>query len=209
MAGKPDGMTRSLDLMRAAQQGDGDALNRLLQRYYDRVRRVVRARLGQHLRRRVDSGDILQEVFVTAVRTYDRFEVCDEASLIGWLATITERQIHDASDRQQAAKRDAGREVELDATKQGEGRAMQLADATPAPFEHLAQLEDAALVDRCLAELPALYRELILHRDYMGASWEQVAKATHRPSPAAARMMHGQALIELSKLVKQRSPEPD
>ena len=84
----PDDLTLSLDLMRQAQEGDEAALNRLLTRYYDRVRPIVRARLGKRLRRHVDSGDILQETFETACRTFSRFDVTDEASLIGWLADL-------------------------------------------------------------------------------------------------------------------------
>jgi RNA polymerase sigma-70 factor (ECF subfamily) len=199
-----DEVTKSLDLMKAAQGGDGAALNRLLQRYYERVRRIVRARLGQRLRTRMESGDILQDVFLTACRTFDRFEVTDEASLIGWLARITERQIHDAADKHGARKRSAEREVALD--KPGDdGGSIEVPDTTPPPSDLLARLEDAAIVDECLAELPDLYRELILHRDFMGMSWEQVAEVTQRPSAAAARMMHGQALIELTKRVKKRS----
>ena len=34
--------TKTLDLVRRAQDGDGEALNRLFDRYQDRVRRIVR-----------------------------------------------------------------------------------------------------------------------------------------------------------------------
>ena len=56
-------LTQSLDLVRSAQNGDGGALNLLFERYYERVRRVVRMRLGNKLRQEMDSGDILQETF--------------------------------------------------------------------------------------------------------------------------------------------------
>jgi hypothetical protein len=45
-------VTRSLDLMAKAQHGDKDALNRLIARYYDRVRSIVRARMGARCARR-------------------------------------------------------------------------------------------------------------------------------------------------------------
>lgn len=199
-----DQLTRSLDLMRKAQSGDGDALNRLMGRYYGRVRPIVRARIGPHLRRRIDSGDILQQVFVTAFRTYDRFEVTDEASLIGWLARIAERQIHDELDRQAAQKREAGREVALQAGSASAPSTIDLPDPAGRPEESAEQREQARIVEEELAELPELYRELILLRDYQGASWEHVAKETLRPSAAAARMMHGQARVELGKRVKAR-----
>ena len=61
-------LTQSLDLVRSAQEGDSDALNLLFERYYERVRRVVRMRLGRKLRQEMDSGDILQETFMAAAK---------------------------------------------------------------------------------------------------------------------------------------------
>jgi DNA-directed RNA polymerase specialized sigma24 family protein len=60
------------------------------------------------------------------------------------------------------------------------------------------------LLETCVAELSEELRELIILREYAGASWEEIAKETGRPSPDAARMMHGKAMLELSKLLKER-----
>ena len=68
----PDALTRSVELVRRAQAGERPALERLFERYYDRVRRIVRARLGPELRLRVESVDILQETFTAAVGSFDR-----------------------------------------------------------------------------------------------------------------------------------------
>ena len=203
----PDDLTRSLDLMRKAQAGDGEALNRLIARYYDRVRPIVRARLGGRLRRRVDSGDIIQQTFVAAFKCFDRFDVRDEASLIGWLAKIAERQIHDEHDRQSAGKRNPELEVEIDAssgTFAGNTIPDTLSDQPEAP---VIRDEETRVLEDCLAELPELYRELLLLRDYAGHSWEDVAELTNRPSAAAARMMHAQARVELGRLVQARLEE--
>jgi RNA polymerase sigma-70 factor (ECF subfamily) len=197
-------VTRSLDLMRKAQGGDGDALNRLIARYYDRVRPIVRARLGSRLRRRVDSGDILQQTFETVCRTFDRFEVEDEASLIGWLAQIAERQIHDEHDRQVARKRSPELEVELDAAGESGPAGAHPTTQGGAPDAPLIRREEAEILEDCLGDLSELYRELILLRDYAGHSWEEVARLTGRPSAAAARMMHAQARIELGQRVQAR-----
>ena len=51
------------------------------------------------------------------------------------------------------------------------------------------------------------YRELILLRNYAGASWESVAEETNRPSAAAARMMHARAVVELGKLLREAGVE--
>lgn len=196
-----DELTRSLDLMKRAQGGDDGALDRLIGRYYDRVRPIVRARLGARLRRRVDSGDILQNTFATVLRTFDKFEVNDEASLIAWMAKIAERQILDEHDRQSAKKRRPDREVELDAASPGE-RAIDPPSPSLGPGHAIEAREQNERLEDALSRLPELYRELVLLRDYAGYSWEQVAELTGRPSAAAARMMHASARIELGKLLR-------
>ena len=65
----------SVFLVRQAQDGDLEALGRLFERYYDRVRKIVRARLGRNLRAAVDSVDVMQDTFVAAVQAFDRFEM--------------------------------------------------------------------------------------------------------------------------------------
>jgi RNA polymerase sigma-70 factor (ECF subfamily) len=199
-----DDLTRSLDLVRAAQAGDEASLNRLVERYYPRLRRIVRVRLGRRLREVCDSGDILQDTFAAAVKAFDGFEVRDEASLIHWLSRLAERQIIAQADYHGAAKRDQGRRVPLEVQGPGDDTAFAVAfpDEATRPLDRLARGEEAERVEECLAELPELQRDLILLRNYAGMSWEAIAAETDRPSPAAARMMHARALVELGKLVR-------
>jgi RNA polymerase sigma factor (sigma-70 family) len=205
-----DDITQSVDLVRLAQGGDRAALDRLFSRYYERVRRIVRVRLGVELRSVLESGDILQETFGAAVVAFDRFEMRDEASLIRWLATLAERQITAAADHHGALKRDRRRDVPLTPAGPGSSNgsntplAFDLSASGPQPFEKAQSIEHVALVDDAIRELPEEYRELILWHDFAGAEWEVVARETGRPSAAAARMMHARAMVELGKLVRKR-----
>lgn len=201
-----DQVTQSLDLVRSAQQGDREAMNRLLDRYRDRLTRVVRVRLGPRLRSVVDSEDIVQETFLAAIQAFDRFEMRDDASLLNWLAKLAERQIIATADYHTAKKRDVKRRVRLstpspDLPTRELGR--QLASETKVPIEKISQAEQVELVETCLARLPEELRELIVWRDYLEAPWEVVAQETGRPSAAAARMMHARAIVELGKLLRQ------
>jgi len=200
-------LTLSIELVHKAQGGDGGALDRLFERYYARVRRIVRLRMGRELRRSVDSGDILQDTFIAAVRSFETFEVRDEASLINWLSKLAERQILTAAARYGARKRDKKREVLLSEAAMGsddENVPFELEASTRAPLEHLSEAEQTAIVEGCIHELPEDMRELIILRDYAGASWDTVAREAGRPSAAAARMMHARALIELGKRVRKK-----
>jgi len=202
-----DDLTKSFELVARAKDGDDSALNRLFTRYYDRVRRIVRMRLGPRLRAQVDDSDILQETFAAAVEAFDRFEMRDEASLINWLAKLAERKIIAAADYYSAKKRDSRREVRLPSNARFEDSsviARELASSIDAPAELAADDEMRNIVEESVGELPEDYRELIVLREYAGASWEVIANETGRPSAEAARMMHSRAMVELSKLVRAR-----
>jgi len=192
--------TSSVELVRRAQAGEEEALARLLERYSERIRPMVRARLGTRLRQRVDSLDILQETFIEAVRLFDGFEMRDESSLLRWLARIAELRVKEAAQRESAAKRDAGREQPLDDSEVGEVLEGELAADAISPSGEVAREEARERIVRCLERLPDEQREAILLRDYAGASWKSVAEALGRPSPGAARMLHARALARLAAL---------
>ena len=65
---KPD-LNTTFYLVRRAKSGEQAALGELFARYYPRVRKIVRLRLGEHLLGVVDATDILQETFVAAIKT--------------------------------------------------------------------------------------------------------------------------------------------
>lgn len=202
-----DDLTVSLDLVRQAQGGDEASLNRLFERYYERVRRIVRLRLGTRLRQGVDSGDILQETFIAAVRAFETFEMRDEASLINWLSRLAERQIIAAADYHGAKKRDHRKRVALPgaSTVESAGRmGTEFAAKEPHPLEKLLESETSEQLEECLQDLTEEHRELIILRNYAGCSWEAVAEETGRPSASAARMMHARAMIELGKKMRER-----
>ena len=194
-----DPIDRTMDLVRRAHGGDGAALDRIIDRYYERVRRIVRLRLGSALRKRVDSSDILQEVFLEAVKRFDRFEMRDDGSLIHWMACMVESRIRDAADYFGAAKRDAGREVPLAGDSTQLDRDLTAGGLLPA--ESAQRQEQIARLEAAIERLSPPDRELILLRDYAGLSWERIAELTGRPTPDAARMAHAEAVKRLGRLL--------
>jgi RNA polymerase sigma-70 factor (ECF subfamily) len=195
-------LTLTFELIRSAQGGDDQALNRLLERYYERIRRVVRLRLGRKLRSRVDSGDILQETLLAALGSFDRFEMKDEAAFLNWLAKIAERQVMAAAHHHGAQKRDMDRQAPLVRRQDGETIGIDVAATGMIPADALGEAEQQQMMEDCLHELAEDYRELIILRDYEGMGWSDIAEMTGRPSADAARMMHAKAMIELTVKVK-------
>ena len=188
-------LSTTLALVSKAQEGDSAALNEICRRYQQRLQRVIRVRLGPQLRRLVDDEDILQETLLAAIQSFDHFSVRSEATLLNWLSRIAERQILHAA-RFHSAKKRAGPEVEPGQTT--------LPGGGPTPTQALAHAESTAAVDECLGQLPEHLREIIVLREFLGASWEEVAVESGRPSPDAARKMHRDALSQLDHLVRRR-----
>jgi RNA polymerase sigma-70 factor (ECF subfamily) len=196
----------TVELVGRAQQGETAAREELFARYAPRVLAIARARLGVRLRGVLESGDILQETLLEALRGLERFEMRDESSLIRWLAQLVEHRITARASYHAAAKRSAP-EVSQHA---GDGASAPLVSGTPGepaggsagPLTEFTQRETSAAVQVALAGLSERQRELVLLRDYAGASWEEVAAATGAPTPAAARMLHARALVTLGALLR-------
>ena len=197
-------LTATIELVKRAQGGDRESRERLINRYYDRVRRIVRIRMDSKLRRRLDTGDILQETFVSAMSAFDRFDMATESSFINWLAVIAEHKIRDAMDHAGAQRRDARREVSMVGgtgkdPDEEQNLAEVLPEEAPSPLTRMQIKEASTQLEDAIHDLPEQYREVILLRDYSGCSWDEIAKETGRPTESAARMVHARAMVALSK----------
>ncbi len=196
-------LTSTFNLVQRAKSGDRAAMDTLMDRYYPRLQRIVRVRIGARLRRQIETSDILADAFRKAIDIFDRFEMRDEGSLLRWLGQIAERQIHDAADHFDAKKRDPARERPL-AAHDSHRAAAEPPDSTALRPEAVADLHEAQLrIEVALDRLPVHYREVILARDFEGLQWDDVAKATGRPSADAARMLYSKAIAELTVLLQQ------
>ena len=196
-------LPEAFNLVRQAKLGKERALDRLFERYYERVRKIARLRLGDHLRRVVDSEDIVQDTFIAAFKGFDHFELRDEASLINWLARIAERAIIAAADRLATKKRSSKKEVRI-AVDDSQDQGLQVPDKRRGPKTLVDAREQERIIEESLGELSEDYREIILLKDYLDYGWIEVAREHGRPSEDAARMMYAKAVMELQKLVRKK-----
>lgn len=198
----PD-LTESMQLVQQAQAGSREALERLLERYQDRVLRIVRVRLSTKLRRFMESTDIVQETLRKAAANLGELELRSQAAILQWLSRIAENQMLDMHRRLTAAKRDRGREVPLGDGPDDPSSGQPAADQLP-PDEIAASRELAQLVDECVAALPDDDREVITLRTYCGGSWEWVTAQMGRESPEAVRQLHRRATVRLARRLQER-----
>ena len=199
-------LAESLDLVRRGQQGDRAALDELVARYQDRVRRIVSIRMGGQFRGLLDSLDLTQDTWMAALRGLSGFEPRGHGSIIRWLARIAENQVLDARDRVQAARRDRRREQPgEEALGSGDTAAVALpAAAGPSPSEAASQRELRATYDACVAALDPVHRDVILLRDYSLLEWPEVQEQLGRPTVPATQELYRRAQLRLGELLRQR-----
>lgn len=198
-------LTNTFELVKLVHDGDRSALERLTERYYDRVRRIVRARIGSKLRQRLETTDILNEAFAKAIEIFDRFEMRDEGSLLRWLGQIAEGKVRDQADKMNAQKRAGEREVSGGGEDDGPPRYEAPDTARHRPDRVAQRNEEQERLEAAMDQLKPDYREIIVARDFEGLSWADVARETGRPSEDAARMYYSKATAELTVLMQQDS----
>lgn len=196
---------RSLDhktqqLVTLARNGDASALDHLYRVYGERVRWMVRLRMGSALRARMESMDLVQEVLIHAFRGLSNFTYTNEGDLVRWLSKITQNALRDRLDNLHAGKRDIRKEVPLggmgssDASRSLGVRAL-LDPTTPSVI--LSQREDLARLEKAIDALKSEYREVIVLTKLEGLSYKEIG-ARMGKSPDAVRMLVSSAMAELT-----------
>jgi RNA polymerase sigma-70 factor (subfamily 1) len=194
----------TIALLERHKAGDPDALDVLLQRYYPHVVRIVGVRMRSQTKARVDIADLVQQTMERAIRSLEHYEQQEDARWINWLACIAERVVLSNYRDQLAACRDLRREsakVGQGDTTNGLPYVNPTADVD-SPSVVVSRQEHHEMLDECLAELEEDQREVILMRDFAGASWEYVAAELKRPSSDAARKFYDRARSALKEKLR-------
>lgn len=148
-AGDSDGQ-----LLSRAGRGDRAALSSLYVRHRDRLRLLIRCRLGRGLRRRLESEDVLQSAFVRAVQRFSG-EPLPERHFLGWIVRAIDNTLRDRARRLGAKKRSAAAaEAGIDEDVLDPNAATPSADARCT--------EDLAALQSAMDRLSQRDRELIL-----------------------------------------------
>lgn len=189
---------RSLALLARAQTGDRGALEDLVGRYQDRLRRIVRIQLGSSsLRRQYDSMDIVQSTFAAALPKIGDLHPRSAAGLLAWLALIATNQIRDAHDHVRADKRDIAREDHAEDAQ----AAISSGGTRPGDAALLAEVRE--LLDEEVSKLPDEQRRVVVLRDYCGEGWDQISAELDRAN-GATRQLHQRAWIRLRQALRPK-----
>jgi len=191
---------KTQQLVTLAQNGDASALDHLYRVYGERVRWMVRLRMGRALRARMESMDLVQEVLIHAFRGLSKFTYTNEGDLVRWLSRITQNALRDRLDNLHAGKRDIRKEVPAGGSRSGDGSdsfgaRAPLDAATPSVI--LSQREDLGRLEKAIDALKSEYREVIVLTKLEGLSYKEIGARMGR-SPDAVRMLVSSAMAELT-----------
>jgi len=196
---------KTQELLAGAKEGDSDAINRLMERHRDSLRRMVQLRLDQKIQRRVDVSDVVQDVLVEANRRLQDYLANPVMGFHLWLRQIAQDRIIDAHRRHRgSAKRSVDRERPLAIPAAGDHSTMelaaQLAGHEVTPGTAAMQAEMAKLVEAAIAKLPDQDCEIIIMRHYEQLSNQEIAQALSLTEPAAS-MRYLRAIRRLKELM--------
>jgi RNA polymerase sigma-70 factor (ECF subfamily) len=136
--------------------------------------------------RRADADDVVQETFLRAFRSFDRFD--PGTNCRAWLFTIMR---HAFLNRVRAA----GREVLEDDVDRHEVARTAVVGA-PGPEETFFQTVLHGDVDRALKHLPLVFREAVILADLEGLSYREMADVIGCPiGTVMSRLSRGRRLL--------------
>ena len=183
-----------------AKDGDESALDQLCRVYSERVRWIVRLRMGAEIRSKLESMDLAQDVLISAFRDLGNFTYKNEGDFLRWLSEIAENRLRDNLDRLHADKRDIRKEVRFDSHRTTTensfvGSAEPIDLTTPSVI--MSKREDLARLAKALDALKPEYRKVIVLTKIEGLSYKEIAESLGKSSDAV-RMLVSRAIAALS-----------
>jgi RNA polymerase sigma-70 factor (ECF subfamily) len=187
-------------LVALAKNGDQAALDRLCKAYSERVRRLIRMRMGQELRTKLESMDLVQDAFIAALRGLENFTYQNEGDFLRWVAKIAENRIRDELEKLHANKRDIRKEIPLNnkATTQDGFAGMKEPVYTTTPSVIMSKRENLDRLEKAMDGLKPEYREVIVLTKIEGLSYKEAGEKLGK-NPDAVRMLLCRAMAALSK----------
>lgn len=189
------------DLLARAREGEGQAVERLLDAHRDPLRRIISLRLDPALAARVDASDIVQDVLLEAHRRLEEYLRNPHMPFRLWLRHIAKDHVIDAHRRHRLAqRRSLDREQPLVPAVLADHSSLELAaqllDQERTPASAAIHRELQKKLDTAIADLEDDDREVILLRHREQLSNQQVAE-TLGLSEAAASMRYLRAIRRL------------
>jgi RNA polymerase sigma-70 factor (ECF subfamily) len=190
-----------------AAEGDQDAWRSLVERYNDRLRRMVTLRLDPRVQGRLDPSDVLQETFLEAARQLADYLRNPALPFFLWLRQLAGNRLFKLHRRHlRAQARNAGREVQLlrggFPEASSAALAAQLLGREGRPSEAAVRAELKRRLQEALNLMDPLDREALVLRHFEQLSTDEAARVLEI-SEAAAGKRYLRAVVRLKDILAQ------
>jgi RNA polymerase sigma-70 factor (ECF subfamily) len=181
-----------LSELRRAAAGDPDGWRTVMDRHWDRLRRLAAFRLDRRLWGRVDPSDVVQEALVDASRRLAEYLANPAMPFFLWLRFLTRQRLATLHRHHLGrALRDAARDVPLGPEGTGDDSsaaiAARLAGHHPGPSDALLRAELAERLRAALAVMDPTDREVLALRHFEELSNAETAGALGLTASAASK----------------------
>ncbi len=187
--------------------GDEQALAELFSRHRERLWRIVRFRLADRLRSRIDPDDVLQEAYLAAAQRLTHYGQDVAASPFLWLRMVVNQTMVELHRRHAGAQmRDAGRELAIQGCTYPEATsasvAIQLVGSFTSPSRAAARAELLDLVGKAIEGMDPVDREVLALRHFEELTNTEVAE-TLGIEQKAASIRYFRALRRLKAILAE------
>lgn len=196
------------ELLAEARGGDAEAIDRLLQRHRDALRRMVELRMDHAIARRVDASDIVQDVLIDAHRRLQEYLENPVMPFHLWLRHMAHDRLIDAHRRHRvAARRSLDREQPLVVGAAADRSSLDLIaglvdrELTPAAAATWNELQRR--FQQALEQLDPQDREIVLLRHFEYLSNGDAAEVLGLSEPAA-----GMRYLRAMRRLRAKLQEP-
>jgi len=183
------------DLVKAAQDGNREAFDILVEHYRLRLESLINLRLGSHLRQLTEVEDVLQETYLQAFQSLGEFTFRHEGSLFVWLGGIAEHVIQNlARHHFGTQKRDAALVVPLQCGSSTVGGDIAGVDKRNGekyvpPDKALQRNERFERLKAAMDKLKPEHREVIILARVHGLSTKEIAQRMGRSIDAVSMLL--------------------
>ncbi len=190
------------ELVARLKQGDEDAMAEFLELKRRPLLSFIEKNTSDQLKRKIEPDDVLQEVALSAMSALDEIELGDRDPF-SWLCRLAERRIIDAHRRFFAQKRNADKEVALQAgSRSGEGGGLLdvLSVTMTTPSSAFKRGEREFKLAEALEQLADDNREALRMRYVLNLPSKEIAERLGR-TDGATRVLLTRSLQKLQKLL--------
>ena len=182
----PPNLLMTHELLQRAQSGDPGAIDVLMTRYRPRLERWASGRLPGYARSLLDTGDLVQETLMRALKGLDQFEDRGPGTFQAYVRQAILNRIRD--------------QVRRARVRPDVGLTDRVEDRSPSPLESAIGADLLDRYERALAQLSETDRRLIHLRVELDLSYPEIAAVLER-TPDAVRIAAQRALHKLAEIM--------